>query len=293
MKKSFIHLGMLFLLLLTSFRAVATTAYSMEKVQDTDIKRSVTSVKSNKAIKRIVQYDFVHDEIPSAFDGLRIAFISDLHYKSLFREEGLNDLVCLLKQQKIDLLLMGGDYQEGCEYVRPLFDSLATVRPPLGIDAVLGNNDYERCYEEIASVMRDNHIRLLEHQIDTLYKDGQRMMIAGIRNPFDLGQNGHSPTLSLSKSDFVIMLVHTPDYAEDVSIENTDLVLAGHTHGGQIRVLGVAPVLNSRYGRRFLTGLATNKQGIPVIVTNGIGTSRINKRVGAPAEIVLITLHCK
>lgn len=293
MRKSFIHWGLLFLLLLVGCKVIAATARPIQYAEDPEIKRSVTSIASNKAVKRIVHYDFVHEEIPRAFDSLRIAFISDLHYKSLFREEGLTDLVRLLKEQNVDLLLMGGDYQEGCEYVRPLFDSLATVKPPLGIVAVLGNNDYERCYDEIVSVMRANQIRLLEHQVDTVYKDGQRMMIAGIRNPFDLSQNGHSPTLSLSKSDFVIMLVHTPDYAEDVSIDHTDLVLAGHTHGGQIRLFGVAPVLNSHYGERFLTGLAMNKQGIPVIVTNGIGTSRINKRIGAPAEIVLITLHCK
>ena len=293
MRKSFIHWGLLFLLLLVGCRLIAATARPIQHSEDPGIKRSVTSIASNKAVKRIVHYDFVHEEIPKAFDSLRIAFISDLHYKSLFREEGLNDLVRLLKEQNVDLLLMGGDYQEGCEYVRPLFDSLATVKPPLGIVAVLGNNDYERCYDEIVNVMRANQIRLLEHQVDTLYKDGQRMMIAGIRNPFDLSKNGHSPTLSLSQSDFVIMLVHTPDYAEDVSIDHTDLVLAGHTHGGQIRLLGVAPALNSRYGERFLTGLAMNKHGVPVIVTNGIGTSRINKRIGAPAEIVLITLHCK
>ena len=64
-------------------------------------------------------------DVPEAFEGFRIAFISDLHYKSLLKEKGLNDLVRLLIAQKADVLLMGGDYQEGCEYVDPLFSALA------------------------------------------------------------------------------------------------------------------------------------------------------------------------
>lgn len=56
-------------------------------------------------------------------------------------------------------------------------------------------------------------------------------MLCGIRNPFDLKQNGVSPTLALQEEDFVLMLVHTPDYVEDVNVAHTDLALAGHTHG--------------------------------------------------------------
>ena len=67
--------------------------------------------------------------------------------------------------------------------------------------------------------------------------------------------------------------------------------LAGHTHGGQVRVFGVAPALNSHYGNRFITGLAYNTAKIPLIITNGIGTSKLPIRVGAPAEIIVITLH--
>lgn len=134
-------------------------------------------------------------------------------------------------------------------------------------------------------------MRVLEHEVDTLRKDGQQIIIAGVRNPFDLTHNGVSPTLALSPKDFVILLVHTPDYIEDVSVANTDLALAGHTHGGQVRVFGVAPVLNSHYGNRFLTGLAYNTAKIPLIITNGIGTSQLPIRIGAPAEVVMITLH--
>ena len=261
-------------------------------LRGTQITSSSVDVSSvYTGVDRVVKYDFTHRDVPEAFEGFRIAFISDLHYKSLLKERGLNDLVRLLIAQKADVLLMGGDYQEGCEYVEPLFAALSRVKTPMGTYGVMGNNDYERCHDEIVRTMKHYGMRVLEHEVDTLRKDGQQIIIAGVRNPFDLTHNGVSPTLALSPKDFVILLVHTPDYIEDVSVANTDLALAGHTHGGQVRVFGVAPVLNSHYGNRFLTGLSYNTAKIPLIITNGIGTSQLPIRIGAPAEVVMITLH--
>ena len=240
------------------------------------------------------KYDFYHKDIPEAFDGFRIAFISDLHYKSALQEKGLIQLVRQLQTINPDLMLMGGDYQEGCQYVTELFDRLAEVQPKYGIAGVMGNNDYERCHEEIVAEMQKHGMHVLEHTCDTISKENQRIIVAGVRNPFDLKHNGISPTLALKPEDFVILLSHTPDYVEDVDVSNTDLALAGHTHGGQVTFMGLyAPVVPSHYGRRFLKGEKKSSAGIPVIITNGIGTSSKKLRMFAPSEIVVIELHCK
>ena len=252
---------------------------------------NVSVSSAYRGIDRVVKYDFTHRDVPETFDGFRIAFISDLHYKSLFKEKDLDSLVRLLIAQQADVLLMGGDYQEGCEHVPELFAALAKVKTPMGTYGVMGNNDYERCHEDIVREMKRYGMHVLEHKVDTLRRNGQQILIAGVRNPFDLKQNGKSPTLGLAPEDFVILLVHTPDYIEDVSVANTDLALAGHTHGGQVRIFGYAPIIPSHYGSRFLTGLKYNTAKVPMIVTNGIGTSNRNIRIGAPSEIVIITLY--
>ncbi|GAB6867956.1 metallophosphoesterase [Bacteroides rodentium JCM 16496] len=245
-----------------------------------------------KGVSRIKTYDFTHRDVPAAFEGFRIAFVSDLHYKSLLKEEGLKDLVRLLIDQKADVLLIGGDFHEGCRYVPPVMAALAQVKTPLGTYAVLGNNDYEACYDDIVREMRHYGMHLLEHKVDTLRRGGERILVAGVRNPFDLAKNGTSPTLGLSPDDFVILLTHTPDYAEDVPVTNSDLILAGHTHGGQVTLFGLyAPIVPSHYGQRFLSGLKYNSKNIPMIVTNGIGTSQKAIRMFAPAEVVMIVLH--
>ncbi len=273
-------------------KTVAGNKQTDRVLRGTKITFSAVKLSSAYAdIDRVVNYDFTHRDVPQAFEGFRIAFISDLHYKSLFKEQGLNSLVALLNAQKADVLLMGGDYQEGCEYVEPLFAALSHVKTPMGTYGVMGNNDYERCHDDIVRTMEHYGMRVLEHKVDTIRKGGQQILVAGVRNPFDLASNGVSPSLALSPEDFVILLVHTPDYIEDVSVANTDLALAGHTHGGQVRIFGVAPILPSHYGNRFVTGLAYNSAKTPLIVTNGIGTSQLPVRIGAPSEIVIITLH--
>ena len=72
-----------------------------------------------------------------------------------------------------------GDYQEGCEYVEPLFAALARVKTPMGTFGVMGNNDYERCHDEIIRTMKHYGMRPLEHEVDTLRKDGQQIILAG------------------------------------------------------------------------------------------------------------------
>lgn len=299
MVKKIFYIAVLTLFLFSSCRSgkqvVSVHALSDLPTYQTDtciVSRTVPVPKAYKGVRRIKVYDFYHHDISSAFDGFRMAFISDVHYKSLLKEQGLNDLVRLLNAQQADVLLLGGDYHEGCQYVVPVMEAMGRVNTRLGRYAVLGNNDYEACYNELLQAMEKNGIKLLEHKVDTLFHKGEQVLLAGVRNPFDLQANGVSPTSALAPHDFVVLLTHTPDYAEDVPIPHADLVLAGHTHGGQVTLFGrIAPVVPSRYGRRFLSGLKYNSQHTPVIVTNGIGTSRRNVRICAPAEIVLVVLH--
>lgn len=248
-----------------------------------------------KGIGRIKQYDFYHADLPAAFDGFRIAFATDFHYESKFDSKRLPSLVQALQSLQADVLLLGGDYRgrNGGD-VNTLFTALSSVKTPYGTYAVMGNHERGVNDSLVRAAMQATGVKLLEHRVDTLLKNDERLLICGIRNPFDLVRNGISPTLQLQSHDFVIMLTHTPDYVEDVDVSNTDLALAGHTHGGQVSLFKRwTPAHFSKYGNRFLTGLKYNSQGIPVIISNGLGTSRKDVRLFTPSEIVLVVLHTK
>lgn len=255
---------------------------------------ATASFSKYKGVGRIRQYDIYNNQIPESFNGFRIAFATDFHYESRFTAKRLPNLVRALQSVDADVLVLGGDYRgrKGGN-VEELFKALQQISTPYGTYAVMGNHERGEADSLARKAMKDCGVKLLEHRVDTLWKGNQFIEICGIRNPFDLKRNGVSPTLTLKPEDFVVMVTHTPDYVEDVDVSNTDLALAGHTHGGQVSLFKRwTPAGNfSKYGNRFLTGLKHNSQGIPVIISNGLGTSRKDVRLFTPSEVVLIVLH--
>ena len=258
-------------------------------------------------VNRVRDYGISNPDIPEEFNGYRIAFASDFHLKSKFKERQLHGTVKALQALAPDILLLGGDYQEGCEYVAPLFTELGHIITPDGVYAVLGNNDYEQCTALIRAEMKRQGITLLEDTTATIHRGNDSIILWGAN-----AYAGHYPTAPqkedvasntkirnlkseiINPSDFVILLTHTPDYVEDADISGVDLALAGHTHGGQVTFFGLyAPVTASKYGKRFRTGLRYNSQDIPVIISGGLGTSRRNIRFCAPTDIIIVTLQSK
>ena len=96
----------------------------------------------------------------------------------------------------------------------------------------------------------------------------------------------------ISQEDFTVLLTHTPDYVEEPEAGIADLSLAGHTHGGQVTLFGLyAPITASKYGMKYRTGLKRSCHGTPIIISNGLGTSRRPIRLFAPTDIVVVTLR--
>ena len=253
---------------------------------------ATASFSKYKGVGRIKRYEIYSEQVPDSFNGFRIAFASDFHYESRFDAKRLHGAIRALQAADADVLLLGGDYRgrEGGD-MEELFSALAQVKTRFGTYAVMGNHERGESDTLVRRAMAHTGVRLLEHKTDTLWKGNEYILICGIRNPFDLKRNGVSPTLALRAEDFVVMLVHTPDYVEDTDVSNTDLALAGHTHGGQVSLFRRwSPAHFSKYGNRFLTGLKHNSQSIPLIITNGLGTSRKDIRLFTPSEVVVVEL---
>ena len=254
-------------------------------------------------VSRIRHYTVSHELVPQAFDGYRIAFASDFHLESKFKQRQLRGTVKALQTLAPDMLLLGGDYQEGCEYVEQLFNELSKATPPDGIYAVMGNNDYERCTQLIRSTMNYHGITLLEDSTATLHRGADSIVVWGAnayagRYPTSQKKKSPEPEIRNQNSEikdstpFVILLTHTPDYVERPEAAIADLTLAGHTHGGQVTLFGLyAPITASQYGMRYRSGLKRSRHGTPIIISNGLGTSRHPIRLFAPTDIDIVTLH--
>lgn len=244
---------------------------------------------SGSGVGRVKEYVVESDRLPGSFDGFRVAFVSDLHYPSLFNARRLGKLVKRLEAIAPDALLLGGDYVTDNDSIDALFSSLASVEPPFGIFAVLGNHE-RRNEEFIAHSMKEHGIVLLADTVMPVSRDNDTIFLAGVYDSFRYDSLAVQPSETLPDSLFTILLCHTPDYAER-SGSTADLVLSGHTHGGQVTLFGMyTPVKNSAYGTRFLRGLNRTSSGSTIITTNGVGTSRRKVRFCVPSELVYVTL---
>ncbi|MBO7230559.1 MAG: metallophosphoesterase [Bacteroidaceae bacterium] len=244
---------------------------------------------SPNGVGRVKHYSFGNEDLSEEFVGYKVAFMSDIHYPSLFTREKLAKVVRKIKKESPDILLLGGDYVTADTFFVELFDSLSSVRPADGIFAVLGN--HERRYKGIVEqVMDDYGVVLLSDTVVAIERGEEAIHIAGIHDSFVYDSLVVQPAETMAEDAFVILLCHTPDYAERSST-TADLVFSGHTHGGQVSLFGIyTPVKNTIYGRRFLRGMNATTSGASVITTTGVGTSRRKIRFCVPSEIVFVTL---
>ncbi len=242
---------------------------------------------SPTGVGRVKRYTLHSDRLPEAFDGLSIAYMSDIHYPSKFTRKRLGKVVACLNGLQPELLLLGGDYVTLTAHADELFDSLASVKTRYGIFAAWGNHENKR-RDAVARAMEQHGVCLLADEEHFVVCEGDTLRLLGIADSFDADK---VPQSSCATDLFTILLAHTPDYAQDTNVP-ADLVLSGHTHGGQVSLLGLyTPIKNTHYGTRFLRGLNHTDKGVPVITTNGVGTSRRKIRWCVPSEIVLVTLR--
>jgi len=203
-----------------------------------------------------------------------------------------------------DVIVLLGDYKAHYKLpIEPIADSLwgaelARLRAPLGVWAILGNHDWWFDYHGVHKALVDARIPILENDAVLLGASGQKFWLAGLgdqlahwigRGQFRGVDDLPGTLKQIRTDDPVVLLVHEPDIFTRVPAR-VSLTLAGHTHGGQIRVPLIWPqFVPSRYGARFAYGHIV-ESGRHMIVSGGIGTSTIPARLGVPPEILHVTL---
>ncbi|MGQ9779848.1 MAG: metallophosphoesterase [Bacillota bacterium] len=232
-------------------------------------------------------------DVPAGFDGTRIVFISDIHHGPYFSRQRLKRLVQRINALKPDLILLGGDYiHRSPRFIRPCFAELAHLEAPLGVYGVLGNHDHWAGAAASREAMVNAGIRLLDNRGYWIFRGDQRIRIGGVGD-FRTDTQDLRPVLSgVRADDFTILVSHNPDFVEEIGpfADRIDLVLSGHTHGGQVTFFGLwAPLVPSKYGQKYRTGII-DVAGMKVIVSNGIGTITPPVRFFARPQIVVVVL---
>lgn len=229
------------------------------------------------------------NQIPAEFDGKRIVFLTDIHYGPFFSKERVDSLVNQTNALKPDMIILGGDYvTNDPANVGPVFSSLSKLKAPLGVYGVLGNNDPKNV--SIQAMQNAGITYIGNNAVWVGSSNTSRIRVGGVGD-MDTDVPNQLPILAgVTPEDFVILVSHKPDYFPKVSKSKVDLVLSGHTHGGQIIFFGLyAPFINSQYGQEYVTG--EKKLGNDtMIISNGIGMVWAPVRFFARPQIIVITL---
>jgi hypothetical protein len=231
-------------------------------------------------------------DLPPAWDGATIALLSDLHAGGPPGWAYLRRVVAAVNAAAPDAIALTGDHIDCCGTATPeLTDVLADLCAREGKFAVLGNHDYMADAAGVAAALSAAGIELLTNAHRILDRGGRKLCIAGVD---DLRHGRPDAAGALTGVDAAIpriLLAHNPDYAECLPAGlRVDLMLCGHTHGGQIRPpFGAAPFLSLRF-RRYGEGLVRGPS-CPVYTSRGIGTAHLPFRVNCRPELPILTLR--
>ena len=232
-----------------------------------------------------------------AHRSVRVAILSDLHVGSPFNGIArLRDIVDRTNAARPDIVCILGDLVIqgviGGHFVAPeeIATELKGLRPPAGIVAVLGNHDGWFNHDRVQDALERNGIRVLEETAARLDTPAGPLWIAGISDVWT-GRHDIAAALSHVKDDGVpvILLTHNPDVFPLVP-GRVALTLAGHTHGGQVRLPLVGRlIVPSRFGQRFAAGHVV-EDGRHLFVATGVGTSILPVRFRVPPAVLILTL---
>jgi uncharacterized protein len=232
-------------------------------------------------------------DLPAALEGLRIGLLTDLHAIDDRSLKLVRRAADLAMEASPALVAITGDLiGRGAESFRPVLDALAALRPPLGVYAVPGNHDHslglERWRVELGEA---SPIVDLTNRSIVLPIDGSRLCLAGVDDLI----RGRASLASLPhprERDVTILLAHNPDQAEAVrrAYDRVDLVVSGHTHGGQIRLPGIGPLLSSVDNPDLYEQGLRRRPWTQVYTSRGIGTVHVRARLFARPEVSILEL---
>jgi len=265
---------------------------------------------------RLARYDLTPKGWPEGLE-LKIAALADIHAcRPWMDPERIRSIVDMTNDLGADLIALLGDYVGGHRmvtgYVEPneWAKELAGLHAPLGVHAILGNHEWwsDRKVQRVGAGSPESRyaleavgIPVYENDVVRLDKSGHAFWLAGLgdqlafypsrrlRPDHPVGVDHLGATLAKVTDDApIILLAHEPDIAVHVP-PRVALTLSGHTHGGQVRLLGWSPMVPSRFGNRFAYGHV--REPCDLIVSGGLGCSIMPVRIGVPPEVVLVTLR--
>ncbi len=240
-------------------------------------------------------------DLPPGLEGLRIVLMADLHCGPVNRPSSMRPALQLANDCKPDLILMPGDFVHySYSYFPEAAEWLEGLRPriPGGVLTSWGNHDHWNDIARAQSALgacqghRLREQRLVLTGKRSLQDSGSGLWLCGLDDLWEGKPDLASVLRGIPADQPRLVLCHNPDVAEEQQAGRVDLMVSGHTHGGQVSLPGLGtPILPSRYGQKYASGWVVGPGGFPVYVTRGLGVGAVPIRLGVRPEITVFELR--
>ena len=233
------------------------------------------------------EYKIETNSIPSSFDGLKVLHFSDLHYLRVVDDNMLKKVVEEINLINPDIVIFTGDlidkdFNINDKQKQQLITLLKSINSKYGKYSIIGNHDYIKDKEEIETIYNESNFILLQNTYDIIYNSENEKIFLGGLDTYSYDKADIDKVMDYFENndniDYKIILVHEPDYIDTITSKyDIDLVLAGHSHNGQINIPFVKNFILP-YGSKKHYENYYNVDNTPLYISSGIGESRINLR---------------
>jgi len=239
---------------------------------------------SGLAVKEV---KIVNEKLPSSFHGLKVIHFSDVHYRRTVNKKYLDKIIDKINLIKPDLVLFTGDLIDKDtditdEVITELSSSLSKIDVKYGKYAIKGNHDYS--YDSFIEIMENSNFKILENSYDLIYTSaGEYIYLGGLSSSIKTEINYESALEFFkqgeeNKNIYSIVLSHEPDNVTELLQNNSiDLVLSGHSHGGQIRLPYIGGLMKIKGAEKYIDEYY-KIDNTELYVSYGIGTSTYSFR---------------
>lgn len=234
------------------------------------------------------EYTLYEEDIPSSFDGLKIIHFSDLHYNRAITISKVKKIVEEINLINPDIVVFTGDLIDKDVNLTSndydmLTNILSNIKSKYGKYAIMGNHDYDKDMDNIIKIFNNSGFKYLDNEHDIIYNDKKDMIFIGGINTVSYNMDDIDKTMSYFDNnkdiDYKIILVHEPDITDEIVKDySVDLILAGHSHNGQIRLPIIGTIYTPLYSKKYYDNYY-DVDGINLYISSGIGVSTVNYRL--------------
>ena len=250
---------------------------------------------------QVSNYNIKNNKIPSDFNDYRIVQISDFHNTK--SKTLTNNLVKEIEMQKPNIIVVTGDFVDSSKTdIETAINFIRKINNIAPIYFISGNHEASISnYSKLKEKLEENKVIILDNKIEVLKINESTINLIGINDPLMVHENGvtHSEIVKIEldraqydENRYNILLSHRPELFDTYVEKKIDLILAGHAHGGQIRIPLIGGIIapNQGFFPKYTNGIFEENK-TTMVISRGIGNSILPFRINNKPELVVITLQ--